>query len=133
MRLGIGSYTYVWAAGVPGYPQPARPLTVDGLLDKAADLRVNVVQIADNLPLHRLSQLELDRLAERAARQSIDLEVGTAGFMRDHLRQYLAIAIRLHSPFLRVVIDSEESQPSPYAAAQMLEEVLPDFRCAGVC
>src|SRR5262245_7722758 len=133
MRLGISSYTYVWAIGVAGYPQPARPLTVDGLLDKAADLSVKVVQIADNLPLHRLSQHELDRLAERAAAQGIDLEVGTAGLMPDHLRQYLSIAVRLHSPFLRVVIDSDESQPSPYAAAQMLEEVLPDFRRVGVC
>jgi sugar phosphate isomerase/epimerase len=133
MRLGISSYTFVWAVGVPGYPQPARPLTVDGLLDKAADLGVKVVQIADNLPLHQLSPGELDRLAERASKQGVDLEVGTAGLVPDHLQQYLSIAVRLHSPFLRVVIDSEDSQPSPYAAAQMLEDVLPEFRRAGVC
>src|SRR5262245_46995842 len=117
MRLGISSYTFVWAVGVAGYPQPARPLTVDGLLDKAADLGVKVVQIADNLPLHRLSQGELDRLAERAAEQGVALEVGTAGLMPDQLRQYLAVAVRLHSPFLRVVIDSDELQPSRYVAA----------------
>jgi sugar phosphate isomerase/epimerase len=133
MRLGISSYTYVWAVGVPGFPQPARPLTVDGLLDKAADLGVKVVQIADNLPLHQLSSGKLDCLAARAEEQGIDLEVGTAGLSPDHLSQYLSIAVRLHSPFVRVVIDSEESQPSPYAAAQMLAEVLPDFRRADVC
>jgi sugar phosphate isomerase/epimerase len=133
MRLGISSYTFVWAIGVPGYPQPVRPLTADDLLDKAIDLGLKVVQIADNLPLHRLSYGELDRLADRAAKQHIDVEVGTAGLVPDHLREYLSIAVRLHSPFLRVVIDSDDSQPSPYAAAQMLEEVLPDFRRAGVC
>ena len=31
MRLGIGSYTFTWAAGVPGHP-PARPLTPRQLL-----------------------------------------------------------------------------------------------------
>lgn len=27
MRLGLSSYTYVWAIGVPGHPQPAQQLT----------------------------------------------------------------------------------------------------------
>jgi len=133
MRLGISSYTYVWAVGVAGYPQAARPLTVDGLLDKAIDLGVKVVQIADNLPLHQLSAIELDHLADRAARQQIDIEVGTAGLVPDHLRRYLSIAVRLRSPFVRIVIDSDESQPHPFSAAKMLEEILPDFRRAGIC
>src|SRR5439155_5963747 len=94
---------------------------------------VKVVQIADNLPLHRLSSGELDRLGAQAEKQNIDLEVGTAGLVPDHLRKYLSIAAKLRSPFVRVVIDSEESQPHPFAAAKMLEEVLPDFRRAGVC
>jgi 3-oxoisoapionate decarboxylase len=133
MRLGISSYTFVWAVGVSGFPQPARPLTVDSLLDKAIDLGVNVVQIADNLPLHQLSPAELDHLAVRATREKIDIEVGTAGLIPAHLRRYLSIAVKLRSPFVRVVIDSETTQPHPFAAAKMLEEVLPDFRRAGVC
>src|SRR5437879_5454314 len=124
MRLGISPYTYVWAVGVPGYPQPEHPLTVDGLLDKAAELGVKVVQIADNLPLHRLSAAELGHLADRAAQEGIDLEVGTCGLVADHLREYLSIAVRLRSPLVRVVIDSETSQPSPYGAAAMLDEAL---------
>jgi len=106
---------------------------VDGLFDKAAELGVNVVQIADNVPLERLSVVELDSFAERATGEGIDLEVGTAGLAPDNLRKYLSIAVRLRAPFLRVVIDSEESQPSPEIVAQMLEEVMPDFRRAGVC
>ena len=31
MRLGISSYTYVWAAGVPGYPTPDRPMTAQAV------------------------------------------------------------------------------------------------------
>jgi hypothetical protein len=50
MHLGLSSYTFVWSVGVPGYPQPPAPLTAEGLLRKAAEFGVTVVQIADNLP-----------------------------------------------------------------------------------
>jgi hypothetical protein len=50
MRLGIGSYTYAWAIGVPGYPPPPPPLTPQALLDRVAELGVRTVQLADNLP-----------------------------------------------------------------------------------
>ncbi|NTW36601.1 MAG: hypothetical protein HGB17_10810, partial [Syntrophobacteraceae bacterium] len=50
MRLGIGSYTFPWAVGMPGH-RPAQPMTALDLLDKATQLGVGVVQICDNLPL----------------------------------------------------------------------------------
>src|SRR5687768_4672475 len=107
MRLGISSYTFVWAAGVPGYPAPSRPLTVDTLIDKAESLGVCVVQIADNLPLDRLSDSHLDALRQQADRMGISLEVGTCGIHPEHLRTYLKLAQRLNSPILRVVADTE--------------------------
>ena len=58
MRLGVGSYTFVWAVGVPGFEQPQQPLTAAKLLELAAELGIGVVQIADNLPLDRLSGAE---------------------------------------------------------------------------
>lgn len=54
MRLGISSYTFVWAVGVPGYPAPARPLTPLGLLDKAVALGVRVVWIVDEVASARI-------------------------------------------------------------------------------
>ncbi|WPP50305.1 hypothetical protein [Catalinimonas niigatensis] len=53
MRLGISSYTYTWAVGVPGH-FPAQRLDVFGLIRKASELGLSCVQIADNLPLHTL-------------------------------------------------------------------------------
>jgi sugar phosphate isomerase/epimerase len=123
----------VWAAGVPGYPPPLRPLTAEGLLRKAVELGVRVVQIADNLPLDRLSGAELDALAVLADRSGIDLEVGTCGIDPDHLRAYLRLAVRLRSPLVRVVIDTETSHPSPDEAVATLREVVPQFARAGVC
>ena len=133
MRLGISSYTYVWAAGVPGYPPPPRPLTATQLLGRADELGVRVVQIADNLPLDALSEPELDTLVRDASRRGIALEVGTRGVRPDHLRRYIAIAARLKSPILRTVIDTADHEPSPDEVVALLSSVLPDFERAGVC
>src|SRR5262249_20688062 len=92
MRLGISSYTYVWAVGVPGYPAPPRRLTAHQLLGRADELGVWVVKIAATLPLGTLSEPELDPLVGDASRGAIALEVGTRGLRPDPLRRYIAIA-----------------------------------------
>ena len=84
MKLGISSYTFTWAIGVPGYPTADR-LTAFGLLDKAAALDVGVVQIADNLPLDALREDQLAALITRAASLGIQIEVGTRGILPEHL------------------------------------------------
>ncbi len=132
MRLGIGSYTYVWSVGVPGYPPPSRPLTPPQLLARAAELGVRVVQIADNLPLDRLTDADLDDLLAAARRLGIDLEVGTRGCRPDHLRHYLRIAGRLRSPILRTILDADGHEPTPDETVGLLREVAPDFERAGV-
>lgn len=132
MRLGIGSYSYVWAVGVPGYPQPARPLSATDLLAKAAALKVRVVQIADNLPLHRLDDEELDAFARRAAELGIELELGTAGIDADNLRRYIAIARRLNARVLRTVIDAGDDRPSPAQVIARLAPLASEFERAGV-
>jgi 3-oxoisoapionate decarboxylase len=132
MRLGISSYAYNWLAGVPGFPQPAQPLTPEALLSKAADLGVRVVQIADNLPLGLLSSDRMGSLAERASQLGIQLEVGTSGIEPEHLQTYLEVALRLRSPLLRVVIDTETSQPTLDEIVDSFHQSLPAFTAAGV-
>ena len=132
MRLGISSYTYVWSVGVPGFEQPEQPLSPIGLLAKAEELGVRVLQIADNLPLDRLSPAELDELAALARERRIDLEVGTAGVDAEQLRNYLQIAERLRSPIVRTVLDTNSCQPTPAEAVAAIASVLPDYCRAGV-
>ena len=69
MKLGISSWTYTWAIGVNEYAPP-RPLTPLDLVDKAG-LGVQVIQVADNLPLHSLSVAQRRALALAAAQQGI--------------------------------------------------------------
>jgi sugar phosphate isomerase/epimerase len=132
MRLGISSYTFVWAAGVPGYESPRTPLTRHQLLQIALGLGVHVVQIADNMPLDRLSATEVNRLAAHARELNLSLEAGTCGFEPDHLQRYLELAVRLSSPILRVVMDSRDHHITPDQAVPTLKKILPAFEQANV-
>jgi sugar phosphate isomerase/epimerase len=132
MRLGISSYTYTWAVGVPGYP-PKQAVTGHDLLDRAAALGVRVVQIADNLPLDRLAPAELDRLASRAQEMGIELEAGTRGIGRRHLERFLGIAVTLRSRTLRVVVDTPDSRPSAEEIVDSVTEFVPELERRGVC
>jgi 3-oxoisoapionate decarboxylase len=130
VRLGLSSFTYTWAVGVPGFEQPDRPLSPDDLLERAAHLGVPVVQFADNLPLHVLP--DVDGLARRARALGVDVEVGTRGIDRDNLLRYLAIAAAVGSPLLRIVVDTVASHPGPSEVVDGLGPLRADFTSAGV-
>ena len=132
MRLGVSSWTYTWAIGVPGH-RPERPMDALGLLDRAAESGVHVVQVADNLPLDRLSSPELDAFEQRACELGTSIEVGTRGIGHDNLRTYLRLAERLESPILRVVIDSTDHHPDADEVVDIIKAVIPEFERAGVC
>ena len=132
MRLGISSWTYTWAIGVPGHP-PERPMDAMGLLARAAELGVRVVQFADNLPLDQLSSPELDAFERRASELDVRVEVGTRGIGHDNLRTYLQLAERLESSILRVVIDTADHQPDVDEVVDIIKAIIPEFERGGVC
>lgn len=127
MRLGLSSYTFVWAIGVPGFPQPERPMDAWDLLELAGRMGVHVVQIADNFPLDRLGVAELDRLAGRADELQIELEIGTSGLDPDRMKTWLRLAQRFRSPILRVVLDSPGDHPTPEETIARLRRFRPEF------
>ena len=132
MKLGISTYTFTWAIGVPG-SMPEEPMTAVGLLEKAASLGVRVVQLCDNLPLDRLGPAEMDAFERRAGELGVDIEVGTRGIGPEHLRTYLGLAERLGSPIVRVVVDTADHKPSEDEVVSLVQEALPEFERAGVC
>src|SRR5689334_5894566 len=109
MRLGIGSYTFAWAIGVPGHP-PARPMSTFDLLEEAARLRVKVVQFCDNLPLTSLTVAELDRFERRVRELELTIELGTRGLATDRLKTHLGLCRRFGCSFLRLVIDQGDDE-----------------------
>jgi sugar phosphate isomerase/epimerase len=131
MHLGIGSYTFAWAIGVPGHPPPA-PMNAFGLLGEAKRLGVGVVQFCDNLPFTALTSAELDRFQLEASSAGVAIELGTRGLDYDNLRAHLSLCRRLGSPFLRLVVDSPGDEPSPDQVLARLKPLLPEFAAAGV-
>jgi 3-oxoisoapionate decarboxylase len=131
MRLGLGSYALAWAAGVPGYPPPARPLDVFGLLEAAREAGASLVQVCDNLPLHDQPPALLDRLRGEAASAGIALEIGTRGTDPGMLERYLGIARALHAGLVRTLIP-DRGRPALEEAERSLRIVLPRFEEAGV-
>ena len=132
MRLGIASWTVPWAIGMPGYPSPPKPLTPDGLLDKAKALNVGIVQIADNMPLDQMPVEDLNALREGARSRGLMLEAGTRGVEPAHLLRYLDICERIGARILRTLSHTADSKPPIERVAQWMAEVLPRFEAAGV-
>ena len=131
MKLGVSSYAYPWAVGVAG-AAPAHPTTAADLVREAKRLGVHVLQLADNLPLDRLTDAELQHLTALAHESGVDLEVGTRGITPDLLQRYLSIALTIGSPLVRTVIDTATHQPDADEIVATLRPVLRDYERAGV-
>lgn len=124
MKLGLSSYTYSWAVGVPGR-MPATPLDEHGLLDRCDELGLSLLQIGDNLPLHTFDDARMERLAERCQREGRQLEVGARRLTLERISQYADLARRLKSRLIRFVIDDADFHPSPETVIDTLREALP--------
>ena len=131
MRLGLGSYTYTWAIGVPGQ-EPAQPLTAPDLVRRAAAAGVGCVQIADNLPLDALADGERRDLRTLAAEMAVAIEVGARGLTAERLERFLDLAVFFHSPILRFVIDGPGHEPTIDDVVGLVRAALPRLRETGV-
>ena len=131
MQLGLGTYAYAWAIGIPGYAPP-NPMDVFAFVERATEQGLGVVQIADNLPLHKLSKAELDHLWRETQTVGIKIEVGTRGISVSNLRSYLSICEQFEAGILRVVVDSSDHHPALDEIVTILRPLMPEFERAGV-
>jgi sugar phosphate isomerase/epimerase len=137
MKLGIGSFSYPWAIGIPDFPAPDSPMDAFSLLEAAIRLQVSTVQYVDNLPLTALSDTDLAKLIERAREHHIGIEIGMRGTRADSpegLRAHLALAQKAGSPFVRVMFDRYEDgdKPSSVEVISRLGPLVKEFEIAGV-
>ena len=126
-RLGISTFSYPYAVGMDGF-EPEEKADAFDLVDKAVKLRVPVLQIADNYPLHLFTEPELEELDRYAMERQITLEIGTRGICPEHLSAYVQIAEKLHAGLLRVVIDSKGDEPSADESAIRIQRILPALK-----
>lgn len=132
MRIGISSWSYPYAIGNKAYDLPPHPMRLLELADKAVMHGAEVLQIADNLPLHNISHEELLQLRVLAEKHNLELEVGTAGLEQANLLQYLDIAQTLGAKLVRTLPHSGKDVPSLDVAKRRVDEVLGKFSDAGI-
>lgn len=127
MILGISSFTYPWAVGIPGH-MPASPMTETGLIRKASELSAGLIQIADNLPMHCMDQSRLDQLVRQAGKNSIELEAGARGMTEEHLYRYINLAEKIGAHLLRFVIDDKDNfSPGKDETVSVIKNALHDL------
>lgn len=132
MKLGISSWTYGWSTGIRGYPvkNPFTPLDIVG---KAKDLGVNLIQYADNMPLHKFSDKQLQELKQHIDESAIEIELGTKGISPENLMIYLKLCKQFNSTILRTLTDTAEKKPSENEIICQLRDFAPELERAGVC
>lgn len=127
IKPGLSSYTYTWAVGVPG-SLPSRPLSAYDLVDKAVAHGLQLVQIADNLPLEGMTDEQLLNLYDYSGKKSIAIEMGSRGLTPDHTFKCLETAQKLHSPILRMVIDKPGYEPDLETIINTIKQLVPEFK-----
>ncbi len=134
MKLGISSYAYPWSVGASATHKPAQPLQASDLIDRAEKLGVRVLQLADGLlGLGGMSEAQLDALRGKAERSGVALEVGARGGDAAVIEPYIAIARRLGSPFLRVVMHYAKTGLTIEQTAALARALLPACERHEVC
>ena len=131
MKIGISSWSYPWAIGVAG-KMPPTPMGARALVEKAAELKADVVQFSDNLPLHALDRAQLASLNKDAQDAGILVEVGTRGVQPNNLHTYIGIAAELCSPILRTLLHDAGGAPRIPEARRRIEAVLPELEASRI-
>jgi len=131
VKLGVSTWAYAWAIGVPGYA-PSKPMDVFSFVRRSAQLGVRLVQIADNLPLDGLPKEDLDALAVETERLGLSVEVGTRGLEHERLDAYLELCLRFKSPILRTITDLPGQEPPLEDIIVTIKSVIQEFEQAGV-
>jgi sugar phosphate isomerase/epimerase len=105
MKLGITSYAYRWAVG--GDPRFSnkfkleKPLSVFDLIDRVSNLKIEVLQICENMDFDTTAE-GCKKLLEAAENKSITLELGAASIESKVIKKYMRIANLIEAHLLRV-------------------------------
>lgn len=126
MIFGLSSYTYGWAIGVPGQ-EPVCPMNEQDLLERARRHGVKLIQVCDNLPFRELSPDRIARFAEQAARDGVQIEVGSRRLTVEHAVEMAGLARRVGAKLVRFVIDAENYHPSAKEVVAGLREIVPSL------
>lgn len=107
---------------------PENPLSAIGLIGKAYETGINLVQIADNIPLEKLSERELLELHNFATNKVVSIEMGGRGLTPEHTLNCLNTAEKLGSEILRMVIDTYDFEPDLHTIISIIRNIVPELK-----
>lgn len=134
MRLGVSSFAFGWAIGMPGHPV-LRPFDELDVVAFARRHQLSVIQLGDHVPLPTFDEARLDRLhaaARTPGATPIELEIGARGLTEQHLFRYIELAQRLDARLLRFVIDAAGWEPEADTVISILNNAVGELRAAHV-
>ena len=132
MRLGISSHAFKWNIGQPN-AAPDVPLSPLTLLDRATALQVDVVQIADNLPIHTFSDEVVEGFGNIARDRGIAVELAMRGHDPEMFQQYLEIAKNVDANLVRTAFPRPNGEAGIDAVIKDVKTVISEFEDADVC
>ena len=130
-KIGLGTYALAWSIGVPGF-MPENPMSIMQFLDRARAVGADCVQIGDNLPVHVLSDAELQAACKHASELGLEIELGIRGLTLERVEQYLGLCQLFNARLLRVVIDAPEYEPAIEEVIHLVQKLIPSLEKAGV-
>ncbi len=128
MKLGIGTYCYMWSIGFrfgDKEAKPQHPMSAMDLMERAIELGVHLVQYGPNLPLAALREDEMDALLARARAGDVEFEVGTRGLETDHLCRQIELCKRVGSKLLRTIPEIDGKGMEAADIPHYLRAILP--------
>ena len=127
MDIGIGSYALFWE-----WHDHPQPLTIEGMLERAASLGCSVFEICDDDRIESHSPEALAALRDRAQWLGLRLQLGTRGIDPAHLDRYIAIAEALDARVLRSMVLRTDAERGLEHVVATLRESTDRLRAAGV-
>ena len=129
MKAGLGTYAFRYAISKGALPG-RKALDLTGFLEFCNKHDVKVVQICENIPLHKLTDRELGDAYDLTKKYSIEPEIGTAGYSSDHLGAYIRIAAGFNSHVLRTVLNAGKDQTGEIRSE--LLKIIPQLEKTGL-
>lgn len=128
MKLGISTYAYSWGV----CPESGPCMTLSQLVSKAAEFRLQCIQIGDHVPFHELTKQQVKEFHKEAADAGLEIQLGARGLKEDHIKKYIDLCARTESPLLRFVIDAKHFEPTADEVIEIINRVEPELKSAGV-
>lgn len=134
-KLGIGSYSYYFSSTARGrvafvdarFPND-QPWSIERFVDRAVELGVSYVQLADNYGLDELDESRLVEAGAYAREKGIILEAGMRGLTLQRCGHYMRIASLLGAEKLRCVIDHGTYEPSLKEVHAVIRDLIPELQ-----